>query len=236
MISLTWNILMVINDEASWWKYAEILLTNTRHSGQRGKVFPPQILFAKFQRRLNSFWDYIIQEMSFASFQWIGHIYSFCFCFCVWHRVDLRLCKYDKNSFGGIGRISVGLKSARCWDFPVTKKRQSQKRRKKKRGKRRGEGSSQGGTGVEILRAEMFFSGRTKKILTVKQDLRHRIHVEKMSQREENVSARNMCCEESCSSDHMWTFQALNQQELNSRFFSNILANIIFTSIFFLQS
>ena len=142
MISLTWNILMVINDEASWWKYAEILLTNTRHSGQRGKVFPPQILFAKFQRSLNSFWAYIIQEMSFASFQWICHIYSSWFCICIWHRMDLRLCKYDKNSFSGIGRISVGLKSARCWDFPVTKKRQPQKRRKrrkKKRGKRRRE-------------------------------------------------------------------------------------------------
>ena len=54
---------------------------------------------------------------------------------------------------------------------------------------------------------------------------------EEGSQREENVSSRNMCCEESCSSDHMWTFQVLNQQELNSRFFSNILANIIFTGI-----
>ena len=170
MISLTWNILMVINDEASWWKYAEILLTNTRHSGQRGKVFPPQILFAKFQRSLNSFWDYIIQEMSFASFQWIGHIYSFCFCFCIWHRMDLRLCKYDKNSFGGIGRISVGLKSARCWDFPVTKKRQPQKRRKrrkKKRGKRRREEKEDDGerdlVRVETLRVEMFFSKKNKE-------------------------------------------------------------------------
>ena len=136
MISLTWNILMVINDEASWWKYAEILLTNTRHSGQRGKVFPPQILFAKFQRSLNSFWDYIIQEMSFAPLKWVGHVYSFWFRICTWLHMEVRLCKflckYEKNSFGGIGRISVGLKSARCWDFPVTKKRQPQKRRKRK--------------------------------------------------------------------------------------------------------
>ena len=75
----------------------------------------------------------------------------------------------------------------------MTKKRQPQKRRKKKRGKRRGEGSSQGGTGVEILRAEMFFSGRTKKILTVKQDLLHRVNVEEGSQREENVSKGGTC-------------------------------------------
>ena len=155
--------------------------------------------------------------------------------------MEVRLCKCDKNSFGGIGRISVGLKSARCWDFPVTKKRQPQKRRKrrkKKRGKiQRVEKEDDGERDlvrVETLRVEMFFSRKNKENVDsfcVKQDLPHRMIVEEMSQREENVSTRNMCCEESCSSDHMWTFQALNQQELNSRFFSNILANIIFTGI-----
>ena len=177
--------------------------------------------------------------MSFASFQWIGQIYSFWLCICIWHRIEVRLCEYDKNSFGGIGRISVGLKSARCWDFPVTKKRQPQKRRKKKRGKRRRAEKEDGGE-RDLVRvgvackpsgSRCFSPGRTKKILMVKQDLLQRMSVEEMSQREENVSAWNMCCEESCSSDHMWTFQALNQQELNSRFFSNILANIIFTGI-----
>ena len=87
--------------------------------------------------------------------------------------MDLRLCKYDKNSFGGIGKISVGLKSARCWDFPVTKKRQPQKRRKrmkrrkKKRGKRRREEKEDDGerdlVRVETLRVEMFFSGKNKE-------------------------------------------------------------------------
>ena len=87
---------------------------------------------------------------------------------------------------------------------------------------------------METLRVEMFFSRKNKENIDgfcVKQDLRYEMIVEEMLQREENVSARNMCCEESCSNDHMWTFQALNQQELNSRFFSNILANIIFTGI-----
>ena len=145
--------------------------------------------------------------------------------------MGVRICKYDKNSFGGIGRISVGLKSARCWDFPVTKKRQPQKRRKRKEARGGERDLVRVGLAWKPSGSRCFSPGRTKKILTVKQDLRHRIHVEKMSQREENVSARNMCCEESCSSDHMWTFQVLNQQELNSRFFSNILANIIFTAI-----
>ena len=156
--------------------------------------------------------------------------------------MEVRLCKSDKNSFGGIGRISVGLKSARCWDFPVSKKRQPQKRRKrrkKKRGKRRREEKEDDGerdlVRVETLRVETFFSRKNKENVDsfcVKQDLLHRMIAEEMSQAEENVSApRNMCCEESCSSDHMWTFQALNQQELNSRFFSNILANIIFSGI-----
>ena len=87
---------------------------------------------------------------------------------------------------------------------------------------------------METLRVEMFFSRKNKENIDgfcVKQDLRYEMIVEEMLQREENVPARNMCCEESCSNDHMWTFQALNQQELNSRFFSNILANIIFTAI-----
>ena len=87
---------------------------------------------------------------------------------------------------------------------------------------------------METLSVEMFFSRKNKENVDsfcVKQGLLHRMIAEEMSQREENVSAWNMCCEESCSSDHMWTFQALNQQELNSRFFSNILANIIFTGI-----
>ena len=87
---------------------------------------------------------------------------------------------------------------------------------------------------METLRVEMFFSRKNKENIDgfcVKQDLRYEMIVEEMLQREENVSARNMCCEESCSSDHMWTFHALNQQELNSRFFSNILANIIFSGI-----
>ena len=118
--------------------------------------------------------------------------------------MDLRLCKYDKNSFGGIKRISVGLKSARCWDFPVTKKRQPQKRRKrrkKKRGKRRrAEKKDEGerdlvrvGLAWKPSGSRCFSPGRTKKILTVKQDLLHRVNVEEMSQREENVSKGGTC-------------------------------------------
>ena len=40
---------------------------------------------------------------------------------------------------------------------------EKEEKEEKKRGKRRREGSSQGGTGVETLRVEMFFSKKNKE-------------------------------------------------------------------------
>ena len=78
---------------------------------------------------------------------------------------------------------------------------EKEEKEEKKRGKRRraekeddGEGDlARTGLAWKPSGPRCFSPGRTKKILTVKQDLLHRVNVEEGSQREENVSMGGTC-------------------------------------------